>query len=481
MHNVDMDDEMKVTGSEMEMVAKSKETLEQGGRGAHRFPKTLELAFNEYHRVNTLKHLRVALLTGLFLYTVFGIVDAMLLPADRAHMWLIRYAVVCPAIAAGLAFTYASRLKRFIQPVTSFVMLVASLGIVAMVYFDPTPTKNYYYSGILLLIMAAFTFISLRLLYAISWAIATTVAYEVVAIFANHTDPNILAQNSFNIIATIIIGAFSNYLMENYQRRDFLNALLLGYENRRLQKASHELSLVHNQLEQKVADRTLLLETALREQESFSYSVSHDLRAPLRHINSYNAIVLEDFGDLLPHEAHAFLDRSRIATQHMGKLIDGLLELSRISRATLAKGTVSLSDLATAVSNSLFEAEPHRAVEFVIGEGLLAQGDRSLLMQIMVNLLGNAWKYTATNPSVCIQFGKEVDGDKDIFYIKDNGVGFDMAYSDKLFGAFQRLHGSEYEGTGIGLATVKRIVDRHGGKVWADSKVNEGATFYFSL
>jgi len=241
MNKPDIDDDSTASVSEMELVAKAKETLKLGGRGAHRFPKTLELAFNEYHRVNTLKHLRVALLTGLCLYTIFGLVDAMLLPADRMHMWFIRYAVVCPVITAGLAFTYAERLKRFMQSVASFVMLVSSLGIVAMVYFDPTPAKNYYYSGILLLIMGAFTFVSLRFLYVISWAIATTIAYEIVAIYANHTDVSILAQNSFNIIATIIIGSFSHYLMENYQRRDFLNSLLLEHENRQLQNASHEL------------------------------------------------------------------------------------------------------------------------------------------------------------------------------------------------------------------------------------------------
>jgi len=241
MHKVDMDAEMKVSGSEMEMIAKAKDTLQQSGLRGLRFPEALESSFNEYHRRNTLKHLRIALLTGLFLFMVFGIVDLMLLPADRMHMWFIRYVVVCPTITAGLAFTFALRFRRFIQPVISFAMLVASLGIVAMVYFDPTPAKNYYYSGILLLIMGAFTFISLRFLYALSWALATTLAYEMVAIFANHTDVNILVQNTFNIIATIIIGAFTNYLMENYQRRDFLNSLLLEYENRELQKASEEL------------------------------------------------------------------------------------------------------------------------------------------------------------------------------------------------------------------------------------------------
>jgi len=236
-----MDPETTVNGSEMELIAKAKETLEHDGLRWLRFPEALESSFNEFYCTNTLKHARVALLTGLFLYAVFGIVDLMLLAPDRAHMWFIRYAVVCPTIAAGLAFTYASRLRRFLQPVISLVMLVGSLGIVAMVYFDPTPTKNYYYSGILLLIMGAFTFVSLRFQYAVSWALATTLAYEAVAIFANHTDPKILVQNTFSIIATIIIGAFSNYLMENYLRRDFLNSLLLEYENRQLEKASHEL------------------------------------------------------------------------------------------------------------------------------------------------------------------------------------------------------------------------------------------------
>ena len=241
MHLLEMNPELMVTGPDMEMVANAKEALELGGRRATRFPDALETAFNAYYGTNTLKHVRVALLTGLLLYGVFGIVDLMLQPADRMHMWLIRYAVVCPAISAGLAFTYISHLRRLMQPVLTCVMLVGSLGIVGMVYFDPTPAKNYYYSGILLLIMGAFTFVSLRSRYAISWAVATTLAYEAVAIFANHTDLDTLVQNSFTIIATIIIGAFSNFLMENYLRRDFLNSLLLEHENRELQKASREL------------------------------------------------------------------------------------------------------------------------------------------------------------------------------------------------------------------------------------------------
>jgi len=242
-----------------------------------------------------------------------------------------------------------------------------------------------------------------------------------------------------------------------------------------------KLLLSHKKLEQKIVKRTTCLESALREQESFSYSVSHDLRAPLRHINCYLAILSEDFGAFLPPEAQSLVARSRSASQRMGKLIDDLLELSRISRIKLKKSAVNLSDLAKSVSAALCEAEPHRKVEFKISDGLCARGDRSLLMQLMVNLLGNAWKYSSTNPSSRIEFGKKIDEDQDVFYVKDNGVGFDMAYSDKLFGAFQRLHGSEFEGTGIGLATVKSIIDRHRGKIWAHAVVNEGATFYFTL
>ena len=258
---------------------------------------------------------------------------------------------------------------------------------------------------------------------------------------------------------------------------------LVGYLAIALVKFRTEESLrkLNEELDHRVQERTTLLERSLKELEAFSYSVSHDLRAPLRHINSYLSIMSEEFGDILPTEVHGFLDRSRAASGRMGNLIDDLLELSRVGRTNLVKKTVNLSELATHASDWLFESEPHRTVEFVISDGLRARGDDPLLMQLMVNLLGNAWKYTATNPAARIEFGKEVVSGKDIFYIRDNGVGFDMAYSDKLFGAFQRLHGAEYEGNGIGLATVKRIIERHGGKVWADSKVNEGATFYFSL
>jgi len=236
-----MDTGLQVDDSDMEMILTANEKLKRSGLRILRFPETFESAFKEYYYRNTLKHVRVALLTGMFLYALFGIVDMQLPPHDRNHMWFIRYAVICPMISAALAFTYMNKLRRFMQPVLWFVMLTGSLGIVGMVYFDPMPAQNYYYSGILLLIMGAFTFVSFRLYYAITWAVATLAAYELVANFATHTDVNHIVQNTFTIVATVIIGSFSNCLMENYLRRDFLNNILLGHENRQLQRASEEL------------------------------------------------------------------------------------------------------------------------------------------------------------------------------------------------------------------------------------------------
>jgi light-regulated signal transduction histidine kinase (bacteriophytochrome) len=236
-------------------------------------------------------------------------------------------------------------------------------------------------------------------------------------------------------------------------------------------------------LERRVVERTAQLEAANHELESFSYSVSHDLRAPLRSIDGFSQALMEDYHDRLDTQAQDYLRRIRGATQRMSELIDALLGLSRVTRAEVQREALDLSALAWTIAAELRRQDPGRAVEFVVTPQLSAAGDARLLRTVLENLLGNAWKFTAQRDQARIQFGARVlpDGTK-AFFVHDNGAGFDMTYADKLFGAFQRLHSmSEFPGTGIGLATVQRIIRRHGGRAWAEGKVEEGATFYFTL
>jgi signal transduction histidine kinase len=220
------------------------------------------------------------------------------------------------------------------------------------------------------------------------------------------------------------------------------------------------------------------LEGTNRELEAFSYSVSHDLRAPLRTIDGFSQILAEDYADRLDEEGLDYLARVRTASRRMAELIDDLLELSRVGRRPLKRERVDLSALAAGIADDLKRSEPDRDVDFVVEEGVVARGDVGLLKVALENLIGNAWKFTSRETRATIRFG--VSGNA--FYVSDDGAGFDAAYKDKLFGAFQRLHGpEEFEGTGIGLATVARIVHRHGGEVWAEGAVGEGATFCFTL
>jgi signal transduction histidine kinase len=219
-----------------------------------------------------------------------------------------------------------------------------------------------------------------------------------------------------------------------------------------------------------------------QEIEAFSYSVSHDLRGPLRSMDGFSLALLEDYGDKLGDEAKDALARIRAASQRMGRLIDELLGLSRVTRAELSVTPVNLSEIAHEIADSLDQQQPERAVQWVIDEGMTVRADKALIQIAMQNLLENAWKFTGKTARPVIRVGsRERDGTKHCF-VADNGVGFDMAYADRLFGAFQRLHHeSEFAGTGIGLAIVQRILRRHDGQVWAQAAPGHGATFFFSL
>ncbi len=235
-------------------------------------------------------------------------------------------------------------------------------------------------------------------------------------------------------------------------------------------------------LNEDLKQRASQLEAANKELEAFSYSVSHDLRAPLRSIDGFSHVLLEDYSEQLPDEGKGYLERVRAAAQRMAVLIDDLLNLSRVTRTQLQPRFINLSNMAEEIAESLRESQPNRQVTFSITPDLMVEGDPHLLHIVLGNLLSNAWKFTSKQEQPVIEFGQKAHAKERTFYVRDNGVGFDMAYADKLFGVFQRLHSiSEFPGTGVGLATVQRIIAIHGGRIWAESAEGKGATFYFTL
>jgi PAS domain S-box-containing protein len=244
-----------------------------------------------------------------------------------------------------------------------------------------------------------------------------------------------------------------------------------------------EIRRLNEELEQRVIERTAQLEAVNKELEAFSYSVSHDLRAPLRAIDGFSQAILQMYAEKLDDRGADYLNRVRKASQDMAKLIDDILGLSRYTRAEMnLQDVIDLSTIAQEIARELKTQEPDRQVRFEIADGLRVKADKRLLQAALQNLLDNAWKYTSKHPTACIELGQTKQNDQTVYFVKDDGAGFDMAYVNKLFGAFQRLHSAaEFPGTGIGLATVARIIHRHGGEVWAEGAVEKGATFYFTL
>ena len=243
-----------------------------------------------------------------------------------------------------------------------------------------------------------------------------------------------------------------------------------------------EVSALNAQLEQRVAQRTAELETTNQELEQFAYSVSHDLRAPLRAVDGFSKVLLDDYREQLGEEGRRYLGRVRAGAVRMGNLIDAILQLSRLSRRPFVRVPVDLSALAREVVAELEDGDPAGRVQVAIQDGLLAEADRALVEDVLQNLLANAYKFTAKTASPMIRFGAVEQGGVPVYFVADNGAGFDMAHADQLFRPFHRLHReTEFPGDGIGLATVVRAVHRHDGVVWAQGAVNQGATFHFSL
>jgi PAS domain S-box-containing protein len=254
------------------------------------------------------------------------------------------------------------------------------------------------------------------------------------------------------------------------------NGTLLGYA-----KVTRDLT-ERKRNDELLRRHTAQLEAANAELDAFAYSVSHDLRAPLRSLDGFSQALLEDYADRLDQQGKDHLQRVRLASQRMAQLIDDLLNLSHVTRSEMRLESVDLSELARAVAADLQKNEPNRQVEFTITPDLVVRADRGLMRVVLDNLMGNAWKFTGKQPHAHIALGVKKHDGGPAYFVRDDGAGFDMAYVDKLFGAFQRLHGvTEFAGTGIGLATVQRVIHRHGGRVWAESELDRGATFYFTL
>jgi signal transduction histidine kinase len=286
------------------------------------------------------------------------------------------------------------------------------------------------------------------------------------------------AQSGTFLALFFIVGLAISYLASSLRQKKDLALREIAARK----QSEAELEKYKDHLEEMVQQRTNELEIANKELESFSYSVSHDLRAPLRSIDGFSQAILEDYADKLDEQGKDYLKRIRESSQMMAQIIDDILGLSRVVRAELDLKAVNLTDIAREISLELKRIEPERQVEFNIMDGVEAIGDANLLRSVIQNLLSNAFKFTAKCQVGRINFGVEPKNGKNVYYVRDNGVGFDMKYADKLFMPFERLHpASEFAGTGIGLATVQRIVRRHGGKVWAEGEAGKGASFNFTL
>lgn len=281
-------------------------------------------------------------------------------------------------------------------------------------------------------------------------------------------------------VILLIIMARYLYRERELRHKTELQASELREANDRIIASTAEIRELNETLELRVKQRTSELEATNRELEAFSYSVSHDLRAPLRTVDGFSLALEEDYAGAVDAVGKDYIRRIRAGVQRMGQLIDALLQLSRITRAEVETTEFDLSALADSVASTLVQENPARQIEFRIEPGLTAVGDPRLIRVALENLFGNSVKFTSRLSSALIEFGK--DPAQNAYFVRDNGAGFDMAYADRLFSAFHRLHGDkDFKGSGIGLATVSRIIHRHHGKIWAQSEVDRGATFFFSL
>lgn len=304
----------------------------------------------------------------------------------------------------------------------------------------------------------------------------SVVLFEPESVFETYKQVIVASAVSFVVLLGMVAALSANILL----RRQAMAALRRSEEALRISR--DEVRQLNLELEERVRHRTIALEAANKELDAFAYSVSHDLRAPLRGIDGFSLALLEDYEEHLDDTARDYLNRVRSGCIRMGQLIDDLLKMSRLTRGEIRRNPLDMSRMARQSLEPLMASDPERRVDIRIRDDITGMGDETLIRAVLDNLLGNAWKFTGKTENPEISFRTETDGGRTVYVVKDNGAGFNPAYSDKLFSAFQRLHSpGEFEGTGIGLASVRRIIHRHGGRVWAKGEEGKGATFYFTL
>ncbi|HEY5603003.1 MAG TPA: ATP-binding protein [Gammaproteobacteria bacterium] len=369
----------------------------------------------------------------------------------------------CPDSLQALAQPDVDHLLHVITPIVLNEERIGSVYFLLSTEEVQTRQRQY------LLVFALVVMVVSLIVYLLSKYLQRPLLYPLLQLtsaarsIASNQDYSIRVQRQSNDEIGLLVDAFNAMLQQ------------IAVREKERDEAVLELRQHREHLEELVAERT-------SELESFCYSVSHDLRAPLRTINGYSQIVLEDYGPMLDDAGRDSLTRVRQASMHMGELIDDLLNLSRTSRHEMTLESVDISTIAKDVISRLLSEHPHRKADIAFEDGLFANADPQLMRIALENLIGNAFKYTSKTQHTKLEFGATKADGETVFYVRDNGAGFDMTYVGRLFGPFQRLHGrDEFEGSGIGLAIVARIIKRHGGRIWAQGKVNEGATFYFTL
>lgn len=411
-------------------------------------------------------------LAGLYAAGALLALLTIVLPHPDAASELGVVVVVAGAVVvAGLLFTQAARVPAWAP---AAVLAVGTTLISLVAYFAggrPSPLIFFY----LWIFLYSAYFFTPRILVAQSvWVAVNFAVVLAVREPADGAETWWLVGLGSMLVALALVAAL----------RDRAERLIasLNREAHERELAQRELSLHRDHLELLVDERTAALQVAYRELESFSYSVSHDLRAPLRSLDGFSQALTEDYGDRLDADGVDYLQRIRAASQRMSRLIDDMLQLARLSRREMRREHLDLSALALSVGEEIRNGEVERQVELRVAPGIEVDADPQLLRVVLQNLIGNAWKFTGKQQRATIEVGvSELDAER-AYFVRDDGVGFEMEYADKLFGAFQRLHSSEdYDGTGIGLANVQRVIHRHGGRVWAESEAGHGATFFFTL